>query len=34
MIRWKRHLGFYAGDREGFCTYSIYTNEISNEDFA
>lgn len=34
VIRWKRHLGFYAGDREGFCTYSIYTNEISNEDFA
>lgn len=34
VIRWKRQLGFYAGDLEGFSTYSIYTNEISNEDLA
>lgn len=32
VIRWKRQLGFYAGDLEGFSTYSIYTNEIANED--
>jgi hypothetical protein len=33
VIRWKRYLGFYAdGVSEGFTTYSIYTNEISNED--
>lgn len=33
VIRWKRHLGFYAdGTAEGFATYSIYTNELSNED--
>lgn len=32
VVRWKRQLGFYAGDLEGFSTYSIYTNEISNED--
>jgi len=33
VIRWKRYLGFYAdGTNEGFSTYSIYTNEIANED--
>lgn len=31
--RWKRWLGFYAdGSDETFTTYSIYTNELSNED--
>ncbi|WP_401001125.1 ThiF family adenylyltransferase [Agromyces sp. GXQ0307] len=33
VIRWKRHLGFYAdGAREGFSTYSLYLNELANED--
>lgn len=33
VMRWKRYLGFYAdGTNEGFATYSIYTNEVSNED--
>jgi len=33
VIRWKRELGFYAdGTRDGYSTYSVYTNEISNED--
>lgn len=33
VIRWKRHLGFYADlAHEGFSTYSLCTNEISNED--
>ncbi|MDO9455253.1 ThiF family adenylyltransferase [Nocardioides sp.] len=32
VVRWKRHLGLYAdGAEETFSTYSIYTNEISNE---
>jgi hypothetical protein len=31
--RWKRWLGFYAdGSNETFTTYSIYLNELSNED--
>lgn len=31
--RWKRWLAFYAdGSDETFTTYSIYTNELSNED--
>lgn len=30
--RWKRHLGFYAdGAGEGFATYSMFTNHITNE---
>jgi hypothetical protein len=30
--RWKRHLGFYAdGTAETFATYSIYTNDVTNE---
>ena len=30
--RWKRHLGFYAdGTAETFSTYSIYTNDVTNE---
>lgn len=30
--RWKRHLGLYADVAdEGFATYSLFTNEISNE---
>lgn len=30
--RWKRHLGLYADAAEaGFATYSLFTNEISNE---
>lgn len=30
--RWKRHLGFYAdGTTETFATYSIYTNDVTNE---
>ena len=33
VIRWKRHLGFYAdGVSEGFSTYSLYLNEIANDD--
>ncbi|MEB0001683.1 ThiF family adenylyltransferase [Cryobacterium sp. 10S3] len=33
VIRWKRHIGFYAdGTREGFSTYSVFTNDITNED--
>lgn len=33
IIRWKRFLGFYAdGTNEGFSTYSVYTNEVANED--
>lgn len=31
--RWKRWLGFYAdGSDETFTTYSLYLNELSNED--
>jgi hypothetical protein len=33
VIRWKRHLGFYAdGTRESNSTYSLFVNEIANED--
>ena len=33
VVRWKRHLGFYADvTSEAFATYSIITNEIANED--
>ena len=32
VLRWKRHLGLYAdGTGETLTTYSLYTNEISNE---
>ena len=35
VIRWKRHLGFYADESdEGFATYSLIVNEVSNEDLA
>jgi hypothetical protein len=35
VIRWKRHLGFYADVvDEGFATYSLIVNEVSNEDVA
>jgi len=31
VLRWKRHLGYYAdGTEETLSTYSIYTNEVSN----
>ncbi|KUF15772.1 ThiF family adenylyltransferase [Streptomyces silvensis] len=33
VIRWKRYVGTYAdATGEGFATYSLITNEISNED--
>ncbi|MFE2541886.1 ThiF family adenylyltransferase [Actinacidiphila glaucinigra] len=33
VIRWKRHVGTYAdATGEAFATYSLITNEISNED--
>jgi hypothetical protein len=33
VIRWKRHLGFYADlTGDGFSTYSVSTNELCNED--
>lgn len=35
VMRWKRHLGYYAdATDEGFSTYSVYANEIANEDDA
>lgn len=35
VIRWKRHLGFYADETdEGFAIYSLIVNEVSNEDVA
>ena len=35
VMRWKRHLGFYADETdEGFATYSLIVNEVSNEDVA
>ena len=31
--RWKRYLGFYAdGAGETFAVYSIYTNDVTNEE--
>jgi hypothetical protein len=31
--RWKRYFGFYAdGAGETFATYSIYTNDVTNEE--
>jgi hypothetical protein len=35
VMRWKRYLGFYAdAANEGFATYSMIVNEVSNEDLA
>lgn len=32
VSRWKRYLGFYAdGTGEMYATYSIYTNDVTNE---
>lgn len=35
VARWKRHIGIYAdATDEGFTTYSLFTNEIVNEDLS
>lgn len=35
VMRWKRHVGFYADlTNEGFTTFAVAVNEIANEDIA